>query len=582
MKTYRKFLCTILSFMIICGIFSVPSKAYNVGDVIGQILSTDIVAYVEGVRVRSYNIKGRTAIVAQDLMALGGSADFGVSFDEATRVLTITDTDIFTPDSSNTIIFNDAVKKPAVGTPVGNVLYTDITTNYNSVPIESFNIGGLTCIFADDLGNLCGSYIWDENARTVNVFRSGAYVPYASKTASVHALPAKETMLSRSESLERWGKSTTSQLIKNSDGTYTAFEVDEHINLETYDASFNLISSVAIKKELPLFGGIFVGRDCIYVAYGQENYLEDNSREVIRLVVYSKSFAKMREIPITNCKTAVPFDASGASISENGKFLVLHTSRTQYCDENGLRPQTQLTVIIDKATWTVTNMLGEFQYNHTSHALREFVNFDGDRIITANYSDAAPLRGGFVQELDTLGKVMYTHSILGVGGPAGANCTGAMIGGLEVSSTGFLVPASSIDHSIPSGYDSVKIHGIQAESRDIYLLWTNKLDLRQRNICLARYTGSGYSGSTPYIVKLSGGNYMLLWQRFSTTSENSSTVCYTFVDHDGNQLSATYTVSAVLSECCVPIESDGKVVWYVNSNTGRDFYSINSTIPETK
>ena len=95
------------------GISAINVSAYRVGDVIGQILYTDIVAYVEGVQVRSYNIKGRTAIVAQDLRALGVGSDFGVYFDEATRVLSINNTDIYFPDTTETVVF-DEVKKNLV------------------------------------------------------------------------------------------------------------------------------------------------------------------------------------------------------------------------------------------------------------------------------------------------------------------------------------------------------------------------------------------------------------------------------------------------------------------------------------
>lgn len=580
MNKLKKFLCIILTLSIISSFSCIYISAYNVGDVIGKILSTDIVAYVEGVMVPSYNIKGRTAIVAQDLRALGKDANFGVNFDEATRVLTIKNTDVFGTGNVTPLTFSNSGNKPAVGTPVGDVLFTDITTNFEGVPVTSFNIGGLTCIYADDLGKLCGTYVWDETARTVNVFRSGSYIPSASKVVSARGLPAEETVISRTETLERWASPQTSQLIKNKDGTYTAFEVGEHINLDKYDQSFNLISSFAIKKELPIFGALYVGKDYNYVAYGQENLLEDNSREVIRIVVYDKNFAKIREIPISNCKTAIPFDASGASMSENDKYLVLHTARSQYSDEHGARPQTQLTVIINKETWEVSNLLGKYQYNHMSHALQEFVKLDGDRIITANYSDTAPLRGAFLQELDSTGKVSFTRSIFGVGGALAANCTGAMIGGLEVSDTGYLVPISSIDHSLPTSYSSIDIQGITAENRDVYVLWTDKLNLDLNSTCLARYTGAGLTGSTPYIVKLADGNFMVLWQRFFDNEEQSYNMCYAFVDRNGNQIGTTYTVPAQLSESCVPIETDGKVVWYVNSDFGREFYSVSSYLPQ--
>ncbi len=577
-KKLKKLFCGALSFVLAANVLSFYAFAYNVGDVIGKILSTDIVTYIEGVRVPSYNINGRTAVIAQNLNALGKNLNFGVSFDEESRTLTITDKDIFMTGQEEALIYNDSAASKPVGTPVGDVYYTDITTNFNGTAMESFNIGGLTCVYSDDLAKLCGTYIWDEDNRTVNVYRSGTYIPSVTRYDSGRALGAAESVISHSETFNRWGAPSSSYLTHNPDGTFTAVEVDEHINIETYDREFNHLSSFAIKKELPLVGTLLFGKDYNYIAFGQENLLEDNSREIIKIVIYDKSFVKISEVSVNNCKTSIPFDASGASMAENDTHLVLHTSRSQYLDESGNRPQTQLTIIVDKSTWTVSNVLGKFQYNHTSHALQEFVKIDSNRLITANLSDAAPIRGAFLQELDFSGKIINTQSIFNVGGALAANCTGIMIGGLESSESGFLVPLSTIDHSLATGYSSINIDGIEKENRDIYLLWTDKNTYEMRHTCLARYTGVGLSGSVPYIVKLADDNFMVLWQRFTDGEEDSNTLCYAFIDGSGNQIGNVYTASARLSEDCAPILAGDSVIWYVDTPTGREFYSVYADI----
>ena len=565
----------LLYVILVCGVYA---GAYNVGDVTGTVLSTDIVTYIEGVKVPSYNINGRTAIVAQHLNSLGGALNFGVNFDEQSRVLTIADSDVYGTGGDVALSFEEN-KSAVIGKAVGNVLYTDITTNFDGNHIDSFNIGGLTCIYADDLAKFCGTYLWDENARTVNVYRNGSYIPSVTKHTSSRMLGAGLSEIFRSDTFYRWGDATKSNLAQNADGTFTAVEVDEHINIEVYDSSFRSIKSYAIKKELPLFGGMLFGEKYNYIVFGQENLLDDSSREVIRVVIYDKNFVKISEVSINNCKTAIPFDASGGDIYENERYLILHTSRSQYLDENNTRPQTQLTVIIDKTTWQVVNMLGKFQYNHTSHALREFVRIDKEKIITANYSDAAPIRGAFLQELDFEGKVLHTQSIFNVGGPLAANCTGAMIGGFEVGENGYFVPMSTIDHSLPTGYSNVNIEGPDRENRDIYLLYTDKETYEMRHTCLARYTGVMLSGSVPYIVKLENDSYMVLWQRFSDDKEESSTLCYAFSDGNGNQVGAVYTMEGKLSKWCQPIHANGRVIWYVNTVDGRDFYSVSAVLP---
>ena len=570
---FKKLLCTSLAAVIVSA--SHGSFALNIGDTVGKVLSTDIVTYIDNIQVPSFNIAGRTAVVVENLNAMGLS--FGVSYDDSARTLTIADSDIFGSGGRGYFHFEGNTSAHPVGTPVMDVLYTDIKTVYNETQLESFNIGGFTCIYADDLAKICGTYEWSEETRTVNVYHNTKASPAVLQTkAAQHILPAEESVITKDETFDRWGSPATSHLIKNDDGTYFTVEISEHVNIESYDSNFNYLSSFAIKKELPLFGTLYVGKDFNYIAFGQENLLDDNSREVIRIVIYDKSFVKISEVSINNCKTAIPFDASGAQMHEDDRYLVLHTSRSQYRDENGQRPQTQLTVIIDKHTWTVSNMLGKFQYNHTSHALRQFVRIDNGRLITANYSDAAPIRGAFVQELDFSGRVLHTQSIFNVGGPLAANCTGAMTGGLEVSDSGYLVSMSSIDHSLPTGYSSINIEGIDRENRDIYLLWTDKNTWEMRHTCLARYTGVGLTGSVPYLVKLNDTSFMVLWQRFTDYSNESDTLCYAFVDKDGKQIGQTQTVRGRLSQSCQPIESDGRVVWYVNTPDGRKFYSLDA------
>lgn len=580
MKHFFKKACSIALATLFAANF-VPAgtvKAYNVGDIIGKVLSTDIITYVEGVQMPSFNINGRTAIVVQNLNALGTGLDFGISYDDLSRTLTIKDSDIYGTGNRGFFYFAGDISSKPVGTPVKDVQYTDIKTVFNGTELESFNIEGFTCIYADDLAKLCGTYIWDETARTVKVYRQSSYVPSLTKKLTYHMLPAKETVITSDEILNRWGEEATSFLCVNSDGTYTTVEISDSINIELYNSSFNHFSSFTVEKELPLFGGLYFGETYNYIAFGQENLMEDNSREVIRIGVYDKSFSKVRDISINNCKTAVPFDASSGEMYENDKYLVLHTSRSQYADENGNRPQTQLTVIIDKSTWQSVNMLGKFQHNHTSHALREFVKIDNGKIITANLSDAAPYRGIFLQELDFNGHPTHSQSLFTAGGNAGANCTGMMAGGLEISSSGYLIPISSIDHSLASGYSNVNISGIDKENRDIYLLWADKTTRESKMTCLARYTGASLCGSVPYIVKLPDDKFMVLWQKFHDNLNESDEFCYAVVDQNGVRIGATYTLSGKLSESCHPIYSNGNVIWYVNSEHGREFYSLSADI----
>ena len=80
----KKFGTWLLALGLLCGGLSV--YAAN-GDVIGTVYSTDILAYINGRPVPSYNIGGRTAVLAEDL----ADSSYGISFgyDDTRRLLTL-------------------------------------------------------------------------------------------------------------------------------------------------------------------------------------------------------------------------------------------------------------------------------------------------------------------------------------------------------------------------------------------------------------------------------------------------------------------------------------------------------------
>lgn len=570
---FKKFIGTVLVLSVMCPFMNVFSA--NVGDKIEKVLSTDIITYIEGVKVPSFNISGRTAVVVENLNAMG--LPFEVLYDDSTRTLTISDGTGGTRDYFH---FSDAESDAPVGTPIMDVLYTDIETFYQGKKLESFNIGGFTCVYATDLANLYGRYSYSESTRSVDIFRHKDEAEgEADSTETAKKLPGDESVITRGDTMVRWGSPLKSYLVANDDGSYSTIEYSGGLNIETYSSEFRHISSKKVKLDYPIFGGFLAGEDYYYVAAGQENKNDSDSLTVINITVFDKNFKKIKDIPVKECRTTVPFDASNVSMAENEDLLVLHTARSQYKEQNGTNPQTQLTVIIDKSNWSVVNTLDKFQSNHTSHALKEYVRFDKNSIVTANYSDATPVRGAFIQEITSSGKVFSTQSIFNVPGPSSANCTGAMIGGFEISTRAYITALSTIDHSLATDYSDTKIEGVTTEERDIVILATDKDSKETTNIPLTYYSGNGKTASVPYLVKLESGKFMVLWQRFDVKSNTSSTFCYAFLDRNGNLIGEAMASEGYLSGSCQPVEIDGKVVWYTNTSSGRIFYEIDSEPP---
>lgn len=161
--------------------------SYNVlaanGDIAGNIYSTDILAYVNGKTINSYNIGGKTAVIVEDL---SGDADYGfnVWYSDDTRTLTV--------NSNGSNGYGELeVQRGKSGKITGNIYETDIKVIFNSKEVKGYNIGGKTAVCIEDLGTvtedspnygygyseyLC-NFNWDGDNRIVslNTFQSGNY-----------------------------------------------------------------------------------------------------------------------------------------------------------------------------------------------------------------------------------------------------------------------------------------------------------------------------------------------------------------------------------------------------------------------
>lgn len=118
----------------------------NVGDVIGHIYETDIVADIDGMKIPSYNIGGETVVIVEDLANYG----FDVIWDGQKRTLSV-----YTKEKP--AVAPDYVPQNGKisGAVAGDIYYSDITINVNGFDVivrenglvlTSYNIGGKTAI----------------------------------------------------------------------------------------------------------------------------------------------------------------------------------------------------------------------------------------------------------------------------------------------------------------------------------------------------------------------------------------------------------------------------------------------------
>ena len=120
-------------------------------------LHTDIRAYINGAPIRSFNIDGFTGVVAEDLTGYG----FGVYYDDGNRTL-----EVIRINNQITSNYIPEVLSAPIGSFDRKIYDTDIKTYVNGVLVPSFNIGGETIIFIDEL--MCyGEVIWHPEERKI-------------------------------------------------------------------------------------------------------------------------------------------------------------------------------------------------------------------------------------------------------------------------------------------------------------------------------------------------------------------------------------------------------------------------------
>ncbi len=158
----KKLLSILIIFIIA---LTVQGTSLATGEICGEVLNTDIKAYINGAPIKSYNINNWTGIIAEDLRDYG----FDVDWDNETRKLYI-DTSL-NPTTVKANYQFETNDKPN-GSHAADVYKTDIKTYVCGKEVNAYNIGGYTVIYIDEL-QLFGDVIWDEVKREI----SYTYVP---------------------------------------------------------------------------------------------------------------------------------------------------------------------------------------------------------------------------------------------------------------------------------------------------------------------------------------------------------------------------------------------------------------------
>ena len=371
----------------------------------------------------------------------------------------------------------------------------------------------------------------------------------------------------------RWAKPITSYLTGCSDGRLMRVQYGDAIDgilVEYYNDSYQLLDSQLISTELPIFGGFYESEKYYFLLTGQENPQESADVEVYRITKYDKDWKRISAAGLYDCNTTVPFDAGSARMDTLGDYLLIRTCHEMYQSDDGRNHQANVTIQLDMERMQITDSYTRIMnsaYGYVSHSFNQFIKIENNHIIGIDHGDAHPRSIALTKYKTDITNGSFTPSygnpctvidILSFPGATGENITGASVGGFEISDSAYLVAGNSVVQDE---------NNLQSRTRNIFTASVDKNTDEVTMHWLTNYAEGDGTTSTPHMVKMNANEYLILWSR-----ENS--VFYTKINEIGEQISETYQMSGMLSDC-VPIVLQDKIIWYVWDDKTIVFYTIN-------
>lgn len=369
----------------------------------------------------------------------------------------------------------------------------------------------------------------------------------------------------------QWAKPIRSYLTYEN-GTYMRVQAGADANgyvVEYFDSSFTITGRKIVPQELPLFGGFYEMNGNYYILSGQTNKNESDSVEVYRITKYTKDWNRVASCGLYGENTTVPFDAGSARMAAYGDYLMIRTSHEMYkSKKDGYNHQANVTIQVDTSAMKITDSYTKVMnvsFGYVSHSFNQFIQMENGKIVAVDHGDAHPRSIVLVRYPSVVTSNGFTDvfstckatDIMAFEGKSGDNYTGATVGGFEISDTAYLT-AGSVDIDSTAKYSAGQDIFVGVVSKSTDAVKVNKI---------TNYTAGQGTTDTPQFVKIGTNSYMLLWHR-------GSSVYYTKIDENGNQVGAIYSLAGDLSDC-VPVLAGDKLVWYTWKNETLQFYQIN-------
>ncbi len=380
------------------------------------------------------------------------------------------------------------------------------------------------------------------------------------------------------------GLEVNSTLLQNDDGTLTRVEFvsGKGVYVETYTADYQFRSQKLIKSELPRFGGFYATKDYYFLVFGQSNPNKNDNVEVIRFVKYDKNWNRLDDARLFGINTYEPFSFSSVRMLDHEGILYVRTGHKMYSEH-----QANMAFSIDISNMEFINQfytLGGPAI--ASHSLNQYITLSDPYLITADHGDAYPRcvllsrhsKAGNRNTYFTSAQSSQSVTALRLEGATGGNnpWTGASVGGLEATTTHYLVAGNSIDQDAkPWNRNGVKNIFVSSTPQDNFTNAAVKLHW------ITNYTAEDKTSvSTPHLVKVNSNETVLIWMESKKImGENGkeqtvSSLKSVLLNAAGEAVSGIYTFEGALSDC-KPIVDNGKILWYYTNRSEPVFCTLN-------
>jgi hypothetical protein len=328
-------------------------------------------------------------------------------------------------------------------------------------------------------------------------------------------------------------------LPNNELGIFNRIELEngsQKLEATIYNKEYKVVDTRAVALPYTSWGGIILGEDgCYYVAVGQSNIEESDTKVVFAIIKYDLDFKELDRCDISDCYSSIPFYASNCSMAMKDSTLVVYTARGRYKDEGGVTHQSNIALVID------TNTMKQYDtfvstFSHVSHSFNQLVKYDKDNLIYVDHGDGDPravVLNSYI-DFNTMITKDYVEviggniNLLNIEGNSGDNDTGTRVGGLEIGTYHNLVAGVSIPHGSLKG-------GVRDyETKNIFVALASKDGSSSELKWLTNYKEGGASGVLNLrMVKINDNKFALIYFKYNNENKYTGLI---LIDSNGKVL----------------------------------------------